>query len=667
LGRVGRALGRAKDRDLFASEESADLLSRRRFCIGVVALAAGSIWVDPAARALSRTGVRQQRATQLTAAHSNVMLDETSAELRQRLRGRAELDDLAELVSFAGAEALSALRLEDEPGAVTITPRAITDDPSRQAVEIAIADPELTVWTMGGGRNDSHYPPSAFAVVSYPPTGRRANSESVTFGSTTGRSSSSVLPLFLVTNRSASRGYWFAIGWSGTWQVTARQDADRHQLRFEFPMGGRRGQDGGSIIMGTFAGDGWAAIKEYLSAISRDVGLPRVVGNTWYAHNEQIDEQTLLADIPVAASAGVEVYTIDAGWYSKPGLKFGSDGLGTWRVDPTKFPRGLEPVMEAIRAQGMQPGLWFEPERAWKGSVLWKEHREWLLRDAQTDEALVDFGNPQVQQWASELLGTAIEQYGLEWIKWDFNMDPAPRWKGSAAREVAHVRGVYTVMEQMRRSHPEVSLEMCASGGNRIDSEMIRRADAYWLSDQTTKIDGQRLQSASAAMVLPARYRYTAMAQSSVHGTPKAGGEFSEESWLTAMSGTFGIMEPFAQWPASVRDQAARAVTRFKEIRHLLDGTVTVLRDDLATPNRGWEAWEFSDAVSGHAALFAFRQTSPKQHHSFHARHYWDVDLPKRGATLPRKRVRRRGASASPSNGPLEARPGTRAQRRRAL
>ena len=346
----------------------------------------------------------------------------------------------------------------------------------------------------------------------------------------------------------------------------------------------------------------------------------------------------MLADIPVAARAGVEVYTIDAGWYSKPGLKFSSDGLGTWRVDPTKFPRGLEPVVEAIRAEGMRPGLWFEPERAWKGSMLWKEHPEWLLRDGQTDWALVDFGNPKVQRWAIEVLSSAIERYGLGWIKWDFNADPAPMWKGDAARELAHVRGVYSVMEQVRRLHPEVWLEMCASGGNRIDSEMIRRADSYWLSDQTTLTDGQRLQSASAAMVLPARYRYTAMAQSSVKGaSPKGGSEYPDEPWLTAMSGTFGIMEPFARWSASVREQAAREVARFKEIRHLLDGDVRIFRDDPTLPNRGWEAWEFSDAASGEAALFSFRQDSSDQHRSFDAQHHWDVDLPKRGAVLLRE------------------------------
>jgi alpha-galactosidase len=444
-----------------------------------------------------------------------------------------------------------------------------------------------------------------------------------------------VLPLFLVTDRDATHGYWFAVGWSGSWEVTARNDGDDHRLRFEFPMGGRVGPDGGKIIVGTFAGDGWAAIRQYLRAISRDVGPPPVVANTWYAHNDDIDEAKLLADIPVAARAGVEVYTIDAGWYSKPGLNFASEGLGTWRVDPTKFPRGLEPVVKAIRARGMRPGLWFEPERAWKGSMLWRLHPDWLLRGEQKDWSLVDFGNPKVQRWAVELLSSAIERYGLEWIKWDFNVNPAPLWKGDAARELAHVRGVYTVMEEVRRRHPQVWLEMCAGGGNRIDSEMIRRADSYWLSDQTTLTDGQRLQSASAAMVLPARYRYTAMAQSSVQtASRKAGGGYSDEPWLTAMSGTFGIMERFAGWPASVRAQAARQVARFKEVRHLLDSDVKILRDDPTLPNRGWEAWEFSDAATGEAALFSFRQDSSDERRSFDARHHWDVDLPKRGATL---------------------------------
>jgi len=604
--------------------------------IGVCTLAAMAVPVGAVAGASEKVPVAQHEVTQAAAAGSNVVVDDAGADLRQRLAGRADLDDLAESLSFDGGQELSALTLADEPGAVSVTPRAMTDAPSRQSVDVTIAKPELTLWTMGGGRKDTEYPPAAFAVMKHPIDTRLPKSGSVEFGSTTGRSSRSVLPLFLVTDRSGTRGYWFAVGWSGSWQVAAIGGDPAH-LRFEFPMGGRQGADGGKIIVGTFAGDGWAAIRRYLHAISRDVGAPPVVANTWYAHYEDMDEAKLLADIPVAAKAGVEVYTIDAGWYSKPGEDFSSVGLGTWRVDPAKFPHGLEPVMNAIRAHGMRPGLWFEPERAWRGSTLWKQHPDWLLHEGGADRALVDFGNANVQRWAIDLLSSAVERYGLQWIKWDFNTDPAPMWKGDAAREVAHVRGVYAVMEELRRRHPEVWLEMCAGGGNRIDSEMIRRADSYWLSDQTKLTDGQRLQSASAAMVLPARYRYTAMAQTTAKGaSPKAGTQFPDEPWLTAMSGTLGIMEPFAQWPASVRTQAAREVARFKDVRHLLDGDVSILRDDATLPSRGWEAWEFSDARSGEAALFSFRQDSSDQHRSFDAKHHWDVDLPKRGAALLR-------------------------------
>src|SRR5262245_19686412 len=100
------------------------------------------MWADPA-RASDRIRGERQKAAQLTAADSNVVVDDATTELRQRLGGSPELDQLAESVSFEGAQALSALTLTDEPGAVRITPRATTDNPSRQAVEIAIAEPEL--------------------------------------------------------------------------------------------------------------------------------------------------------------------------------------------------------------------------------------------------------------------------------------------------------------------------------------------------------------------------------------------------------------------------------------------------------------------------------------------------------------------------------------------
>src|SRR5262249_57622044 len=87
----------------------------------------------------------------------------------------------------------------------------------------------------------------------------------------------------------------------------------------------------------------------------------------------------------------------------------------------------------------------------------------------------------------------------------------------------------------------------------------------------------------------------------------------------------------------TVGGRGAGEVVGFKKIRHLVDGDVRVFRDDPTVPNRGWEAWEFSDPASGQAALFSFRQESSDEHRSFDGRQHWDVNLPKRGAKLLRE------------------------------
>src|SRR5690349_21598702 len=113
----------AGERSAVASDAAGHRLSRRQFCLSLVALATSAGWI---AQEPSRSVAMQGRghATQRTSAGRNVMVDEATADLRRRLRSRPELDWLAESVSFEGAETLSTLTLFDEPGAVRITPRA---------------------------------------------------------------------------------------------------------------------------------------------------------------------------------------------------------------------------------------------------------------------------------------------------------------------------------------------------------------------------------------------------------------------------------------------------------------------------------------------------------------------------------------------------------------
>ena len=69
----------------------------------------------------------------------------------------------------------------------------------------------------------------------------------------------------------------------------------------------------------------------------------------------------LLPLIEAAARAGAEYFCIDAGWYAETGEHWW-DTVGAWQPSASRFPGGITEVLDAIRAAGMVPGLWLEPE-----------------------------------------------------------------------------------------------------------------------------------------------------------------------------------------------------------------------------------------------------------------------------------------------------------------
>ena len=65
--------------------------------------------------------------------------------------------------------------------------------------------------------------------------------------------------------------------------------------------------------------------------------------------------------IEAAAAAGCEYFVIDAGWYAELNEDWWGS-VGAWQPSKSRFPGGLQEVLDRIRAKGMVPGLWLEPE-----------------------------------------------------------------------------------------------------------------------------------------------------------------------------------------------------------------------------------------------------------------------------------------------------------------
>ena len=70
--------------------------------------------------------------------------------------------------------------------------------------------------------------------------------------------------------------------------------------------------------------------------------------------------ERLVPLVEAAAKAGAEYFVIDAGWYDDTDGWW--DSVGAWQPSTLRFPGGLREVTDLVRARGMTPGLWLEPE-----------------------------------------------------------------------------------------------------------------------------------------------------------------------------------------------------------------------------------------------------------------------------------------------------------------
>jgi alpha-galactosidase len=212
-----------------------------------------------------------------------------------------------------------------------------------------------------------------------------------------------------------------------------------------------------------------------------------------YFPGYRTDQKGEIAFIDRYVEEGIKLdsWWIDAGWYPCP-----SDWgpVGTWEVDRTRHPGGLRATSDHARAHGMEFILWFEPERVTKGSWLAVNHPEWVLGGK--EGGLLDLGNPTAWAWLVARIDGLLCSEGVSVYRQDFNMDPLSFWRAHDAAdrqgitEIKHVEGYLAYWDELRRRHPGMLIDSCASGGRRDDLETMRRAVPFLRSDYCTDSDG---------------------------------------------------------------------------------------------------------------------------------------------------------------------------------
>lgn len=225
--------------------------------------------------------------------------------------------------------------------------------------------------------------------------------------------------------------------------------------------------------------------------------------NIWEAIYFAHEKGALLDLIDRAATVGVERFVIDDGWFH--GRVNERAGLGDWWPDAGKYPDGLAPVAEAVRAKGMEFGLWVEPENVNPNSDLYRAHPDWVMELPQaTDPArwppgqwrqfVLDLGRAEVADYLFGKIDALLRPGYIGYLKWDMNRDVAPAGVAGEPAYGRHTRALYGLIDRLRAAHPDVEIETCASGGGRADWGILERTERVWVSDSNDAHDRLSIQ-----------------------------------------------------------------------------------------------------------------------------------------------------------------------------
>ncbi|WP_019180597.1 alpha-galactosidase [Microbacterium yannicii] len=295
--------------------------------------------------------------------------------------------------------------------------------------------------------------------------------------------------------------------------------------------------------------------------------------NTWEAvyFDHSLERLRALAD--AAAEVGVERFVLDDGWFH--GRRDDSAGLGDWRVDSSIWPDGLHPLIDHVRAHGMEFGLWVEPEMANPDSDLARAHPDWILQGRTTQppsarqQQVVDLANPDAYAHISSHLHALLKEYPIAYLKWDHNrdlVDPGGG-PGAEARVRAHTLAVYRLIDELKAAHPELEIESCASGGARVDLGILDRTDRIWTSDSLDpleRLDNQRY----TGLVVPPEMMGTHLTSPTVHSSQRT--VTLGLSAAVALLGHFGIEWDLTSVDGAARERIAGWVALARRIRGLV-------------------------------------------------------------------------------------------------
>lgn len=354
-------------------------------------------------------------------------------------------------------------------------------------------------YARNGWNSEAQWKEEAFNEVALFNCNKKVNLNRFGINSTGSWSTKEYLPMCGINNRKTKRFLLSQIENNGSWHIEIGDFANKYY----FAVSGPEYLDNSFMkelkpnekfiscqASTVLAFDFESAVQEItklrrcLVCESDDHKLMPVIFNDFMHGTWDLSSEELIKPmVDVAKKVGVDTFVLDTGWFAE---KSGwPDYIGEWKEYSDNFPNGgLKGMFDYIRSKGMKVGLWFEIENmGLKCPIVDNFSDDCFFRiDGKKvihrNRYTFDFSNPKVYKWALKVICNAVEKYGLDYIKLDYNLDAGvgtENYSHSAGDGLLmHNRKIVEFLRDLTNKYPHLTIENCASGGQRLDYEMLK-------------------------------------------------------------------------------------------------------------------------------------------------------------------------------------------------
>ena len=312
-------------------------------------------------------------------------------------------------------------------------------------------------------------------------------------------------------------------------------------------------------------------------------GLREILLNSWEGVYMNVNQEVCEQMMDGIKELGGELFVVDDGWFGRKYRRTNdSQALGDWITDTEKLPNGVPALLKAAEDRGLKFGIWIEPEMTNSKSELYEQHPDWVVAHPTRELAMgrggtqlvLDMSNPKVQDFVFGVVDNLMkENPRLHYIKWDCNMSMNNYGSSylSGDRQshliVDFHRGLRATLERIRAKYPDLVIQLCASGGGRVNWGFMPYFDEFWVSDDTDAQQRLFIQWGTSHF-----FPTMAMAQHVSASPNHQTGRVIPLKFRfdVAMTGRLGMEMKPSDLNEREREYAKKAVAFYKEIRPII-------------------------------------------------------------------------------------------------